>query len=158
MLSAEDDLENGAKEIVFVEETDAQVIEERIQRNLGEMKPSVESNYAFKSYAQERINAAGDYAVIAKIENPSYMGYELSATSVTYSDRWDKVYISYHTNGAPYVGALECYDVSDVNNPQWNYTLYSENLEYNDIHIKNGSLDSKHESLFTAGKRPLEAA
>lgn len=149
---ATDDSVNMEKnDILFFEEENPDQARQRLHLNQGVIKPIVEENYANKSILESRVNSAGDYTIIAQIDNPIHTGNELSATSVAFSDRWDKIYVSYHLNGSQILGSLECYDISDTSNPSWQYGVYSTNMEWNDLHLKTGSSSTQQQTLFAAG-------
>jgi hypothetical protein len=105
-----------------------------------------------KNKLQNR-NDADNLSILASVENPVVSGVELSATSVAYDDQNDIVYVGYHANGNPILGAIDVYDVSDTSNPSLIAQHTFNNLEFVDldIYFKNGS-----GFLYTAGTTDLD--
>ncbi|WP_460191300.1 hypothetical protein [Urechidicola sp. KH5] len=101
-------------------------------------------------------NDSGSYEIIAQVNNPTVNGYYLSATSIEYGDNHDKIYVTYHTKGAPIYGAIEVYDVQDLTNPTLQASYTSTNLEFNDIHISVGPSNNRQNKLYTAGNTDID--
>jgi hypothetical protein len=127
---------------------DRELLNQRIDRSRILLQPIVES----KNKLQNR-NDADNLSILASVENPVVSGVELSATSVAYDDQNDIVYVGYHANGNPILGAIDVYDVSDTSNPSLIAQHTFNNLEFVDldIYFKNGS-----GFLYTAGTTDLD--
>jgi hypothetical protein len=144
----------GAKPIVFSTNNNPNDLISRVHFSNTVISPQIENLEDDQSRMQK--NSYGDYTVIATIDNPIVNGIELSGTSVEYSDRHEKVYITYHTNGSELYGAIEAYDVSDTENPVLEAQYTSSNLEFNDIHISVGPASNRQNAIYTAGNTDLD--
>ncbi len=153
----QEDLEmtfEDASPIIYRKNSDQNELNKRFHRLDEVISPEVETLNGAKGTANR--NNAGDYTVVAFVENPSVNGFELSGTSVEYSDRHEKIYVTYHANGPEIYGAIEVYDVSDTDNPSIEENDEFENLEFNDVHISVGPSTNRQNALYTAGNTEID--
>ena len=154
---SQDDLEmtfDDAQPIIFRKNSNQSELNSRFHRLDEIISPEVETLNGTKVNANR--NNSGDYTVVAFVENPSVNGFELSGTSVEFSDRHEKIYVTYHANGPEIYGAIEVYDVSDTDNPSIEENDEFENLEFNDINISVGPSDNRQNGLYTAGNTEID--
>ncbi len=146
-------LPDSFKPIEMNENYNVSSLNSRVHYNNTIVSPVIESFDAGKT---KKPNEAGDYEMIAQIENPVVDGISLSATSVEYSETHDRVYVTYHANGYPIAGAIESYDVSNPANPILDAQYTFSNLEFNDIHISVGPVNDRQNNIYTAGNTDLD--
>lgn len=76
--------------------------------------------------------------LVSKVAAPTYKDKTLRATHVDIDGKY--AYVSYNTEGETYLGAVEIFDISDINNPKITEQAIFTQADISSIEYKNGKL------------------
>ncbi len=130
------DLDSSSERILI--ENNPSVLSTRIQYSQDIITIDTTNN---RNRVGRTIQAGADTVIltlVAEVSPPEHNGIVLQATDVRMKD--DKAYVSYNVQGETFLGAVDIYDVTDINQPTLLSSAIFTDTDINGIKEKSGFL------------------